>query len=85
MPFAAALGLTMTAKQLRMNGYTLANVFSMLFEQGYKTSSGKGVAPANISRLIAQLLHKHFQTHFLTKINEGNAIITYRYPHWNLQ
>ena len=77
--------LASEAKQLRGDGYTLAKFSDLLFEQGYKTSSGKGVAPANISRLIAQLLHKHFQTHFLTKINEGNAKITYRYPHWNLQ
>ena len=45
--------LAREAKQLRMVGYSLAKVGSMLFEQGYKTSSGKAFAPAQISRLIA--------------------------------
>ena len=45
--------LAREAKRLRMNGCTLANVSSMLFEQGYKTSSGKAFAPAQISRLVA--------------------------------
>ena len=43
--------LAREAKQLRI--YTLAKVSSMLFEQGYKTSSGKAFGPAQISRLIA--------------------------------
>lgn len=45
--------LAREAKRFRMDGYTLAKVSSMLFEQGYKTSSGKAFAPAQISRLIA--------------------------------
>jgi len=45
--------LAREAKQFRLVGYTLAKVSSMLFEQGYKTSSGKAFAPAQISRLIA--------------------------------
>jgi DNA invertase Pin-like site-specific DNA recombinase len=45
--------LAREAKRFPKDGFTLAKVSSMLFQRGYKTSSGKAFAPAQISRLIA--------------------------------
>ena len=45
--------LAQTAQRFRRDGFTLAKVSELLFEQGYKTATGKAFAPAQVSRLVA--------------------------------
>ena len=45
--------LAREAKRFWMDGLILAKVSSMLFEQGYKTSTGIPLAAAQVSRFVA--------------------------------